>query len=134
MQINFEAGIVLCLITRTREELERMCLQGARYFLVGPWTGPTVGLEIGRCAGSPGMETGQIGVAVEVEPLLHFPDEPEPTGVHIAKPRPMLLGEVADVARRLTQEWEGALKLRNALLLRGYPVPNQLHCPVPPRR
>lgn len=131
MQIHFEAGIVLCLASRRHEDLERLCLLGGRYFLVGPWSGPMVELQIGRRAESPREDDSSIEVCVEVEPLMHFPDEPEPTDVHIGRPRTMLLREVAAIANCLGREWQRALELRRARLSNGQRVPDELRRPSP---
>lgn len=132
MSIHFEAGIVLCLASRRHEELERFCLQGGRFFLVGPWSTPSVMLQIGRHRQQEREKREPLTeVCIEVEPLLLFLDEPEPTDVHIERPRGMWLRHVDSIASRLSQEWQRAQELRTLLLAQNRPVPEEL---LPPGR
>lgn len=132
MQIHFEAGIVLCLASRRHEELERLCLQGGRFFLVGPWSTPSVMLQIGRHRQQEQEKMDPLTeVCIEVGPLLRSLDVPEPTDVQIERPRAMWLRHVDGIATRLRQEWQRALELRMLLLAQNRPVPEEL---LPPGR
>ncbi len=70
-------------------------------------------------------------VCIEVDPLLLFLDEPEPTDVHIERPRGMWLRHVDSIASSLSREWQRAQELRTLLLAQNRPVPEEL---LPPGR